>query len=156
MKPDMPAQALLDAIDADTMLGQVQGWAAINTGTANLAGLAQMADVLADAFSTLPGEIELVEPATVTAISAEGHEFEKPHGRHMVLRVRPEAERRFVLTGQTAPDGTEAGRRNTVIVFVLERRAEGWVCVAAQNTDVVPGAETQLSSGGKLAPQDYR
>jgi glutamate carboxypeptidase len=99
MKPDMPAQALLDAIDADTMLGQVQDWAAINTGTANIAGLAQMADVLAGAFSTLPGEIELVEPATVTAISAEGHEFEKPHGRHMVLRVRPEAERRFVLTG---------------------------------------------------------
>lgn len=99
MKPDMPAQALLDAIDADTMLGQVQDWAAINTGTANLAGLAQMAGVLADAFSTLPGEIELVEPATVTAISAEGHEFEKPHGRHMVLRVRPVAERRFVLTG---------------------------------------------------------
>ena len=99
MKPDMPAQALLDAIDADTMLGQVQDWAAINTGTANIAGLAKMAGVLADAFSTLPGEIELVEPATVTAISAEGHEFEKPHGRHMVLRVRPEAERRFVLTG---------------------------------------------------------
>ena len=99
MKPDMPAQALLDAIDADTMLGQVQDWAAINTGTANIAGLAKMAGVLADAFSTLPGEIELVEPATVTAISAEGHEFEKPHGRHMVLRVRPAAERRFVLTG---------------------------------------------------------
>jgi len=99
MKPDMPAQALLDAIDADTMLGQVQAWAAINTGTANIAGLAKMASVLSDAFSTLPGEIELVEPATVTAISAEGHEFEKPHGRHMVLRVRPAAERRFVLTG---------------------------------------------------------
>ena len=99
MKPDMPAQALLDAIDADTMLGQVQAWAAINTGTANITGLAQMADVLADAFSTLPGEMDLVEPATVTAISAEGHEFEKPHGRHMVLRVRPAAERRFVLTG---------------------------------------------------------
>lgn len=99
MKPDMPAQALLDAIDADTMLGQVQDWAAINTGTANIAGLAKMAGVLADAFSTLPGQIELVEPATVTAISAEGQEFEKPHGRHMVLRVRPAAERRLVLTG---------------------------------------------------------
>lgn len=99
MKPDMLAQALLDRIDVDTMLGQVQDWAAINTGTANLDGLDKMAGVLADAFSTLPGEIELVEPATVTAISAEGQEFEKPHGRHMVLRVRPEAERRFVLTG---------------------------------------------------------
>ncbi len=99
MKPDSAPQALLDAIDADAMLHEVQEWAAINTGTANIAGLDTMAGILADAFSALPGEVELVEPATVTAISGEGHEFEKPHGRHMVLRVRPEAERRFVLTG---------------------------------------------------------
>ncbi|QZD92263.1 hydrolase [Qipengyuania xiapuensis] len=99
MKPDMPSQALLDAVDADTMLAEVQEWAAINTGTANIDGLKTMAGVLADAFSALPGEVELVDPATVTAISAEGREFEKPHGQHMVLRVRPEAERRFVLTG---------------------------------------------------------
>ncbi|QZD94918.1 hydrolase [Qipengyuania gelatinilytica] len=99
MKPDTPAQALLDAIDADTMLREVQDWAAINTGTANIDGLKTMASVLADEFSALPGDVELVDPATVTAISAEGREFEKPHGQHMVLRVRPEAERRFVLTG---------------------------------------------------------
>ena len=99
MKPDTNAQALLDAIDADTMLREVQDWAAINTGTANIDGLTKMAGVLADAFSALPGEVELVDPATVTAISAEGREYEKPHGQHMVLRVRPEAERRFVLTG---------------------------------------------------------
>ncbi len=99
MKPDTAPQALLDTVDADTMLREVQDWAAINTGTANIDGLDRMAGVLADAFSTLPGEVELVEPATVTAISNEGQEFEKPHGKHMVLRVRPEAERRFVLTG---------------------------------------------------------
>ena len=99
MKPDSAHQALLDAIDADTMLREVQDWAAINTGTANIEGLAKMAGLLADAFSALPGDVELVDPAKVTAISAEGREFEKPHGQHMVLRVRPEAERRFVLTG---------------------------------------------------------
>lgn len=99
MKPDAAPQAFLDAVDADTMLREVQDWAAINTGTGNLDGLATMAGKLADAFSQIPGEVELVEPATVTAISAEGREFEKPHGRHLVLRVRPEAERRFVLTG---------------------------------------------------------
>ncbi|MBX7540121.1 hydrolase [Qipengyuania sphaerica] len=99
MKPDSAPQALLDAVDADTMLREVQDWAAINTGTANIEGLNKMAGVLADAFSVLPGDVELVDPATVTAISAEGREFEKPHGQHMVLRVRPEAERRFVLTG---------------------------------------------------------
>lgn len=99
MKPDTTPQALLDAIDADTMLREVQAWSAVNTGTANIEGLEKMAGVLADAFAILPGDIELVEPATVTAISAEGREYEKPHGKHMVLRVRPEAERRFVLTG---------------------------------------------------------
>ncbi len=99
MKPDAAPQAFLDAVDADTMLREVQDWAAVNTGTGNLDGLATMAGKLADAFSELPGEVGLVEPAIVTAISAEGREFEKPHGRHMVLRVRPKAERRLVLTG---------------------------------------------------------
>ncbi len=99
MKPDTAPQAFLDVIDADTMLREVQDWSAINTGTANIEGLEKMAGVLADAFSALPGDVELVEPATVTAISAEGREYEKPHGEHIVLRVRPEAERRFVLTG---------------------------------------------------------
>ncbi|WP_324826859.1 hydrolase [Qipengyuania zhejiangensis] len=99
MKPDKTPAALLDMVDADTMLRDVQDWAAINTGTANIDGLDRMAGVLADAFSVLPGDVELVEPAPVTAIAADGREFEKPHGRHMVLRVRPQAERRFVLTG---------------------------------------------------------
>ena len=99
MKPDTAPQAFLDVIDADTMLREVQDWSAINTGTANIEGLEKMAGVLADAFSALPGDVELVEPATVTAISAEGRKYEKPHGKHIVLRVRPEAERRFVLTG---------------------------------------------------------
>ncbi len=35
MKPDTAPQALLDAIDGDTMLREVQDWAAINTGTGN-------------------------------------------------------------------------------------------------------------------------
>lgn len=99
MKPDIAPQAFLDVIDADTMLREVQDWSAINTGTGNIEGLEKMAGVLADAFSTLPGDVEQVQPATVTAISAEGREYEKPHGKHIVLRVRPEAERRFVLTG---------------------------------------------------------
>ena len=91
--------ALLERIDAPAMLEQVQAWSAINTGTANLDGLAKQAAALVEAFSALPGEIELVEPAPVTAIDANGHEFAKPHGRHMVLRVRPKANRRILLTG---------------------------------------------------------
>ena len=86
-------------IDAAQMLRQTCDWAAINSGTGNLLGLARVADSLADAFSALPGAIELVEPAPVTAIDAAGNEVEREHGRHLVLRVRPQAGRRLLLTG---------------------------------------------------------
>ncbi|WP_324076196.1 MAG: hydrolase [Erythrobacter sp.] len=86
-------------IDSGAMLAQVQAWSAINTGTANLAGLAQLAAALAEAFSALPGAVELVDPAPVTAIAADGSAFAKPHGQHLVVRVRPQANRRILLTG---------------------------------------------------------
>jgi glutamate carboxypeptidase len=85
--------------DAATMLAQVETWSAINTGTANLAGLARQAAVLAEAFGALPGTVELVDPAPVTAVAADGSAFEKPHGQHLVVRVRPQANRRILLTG---------------------------------------------------------
>lgn len=91
--------AIVERIDGDAMLRQTCDWAAINSGTANLSGLKAVAGALADAFSALPGEVELVEPAPVTAIDSVGNEIDKPHGRHFVLRVRPEAERRLLLTG---------------------------------------------------------
>lgn len=99
MTPDRQTAAVLDRIDAPRMLREVEAWAALNTGTGNLAGLAEMAARLADAFSALPGDVALVEPAPVTAIDAAGGEVDKPHGAHMVLQVRPEAERRLLLTG---------------------------------------------------------
>jgi len=91
--------AVIEQIDQSAMLAQVQEWGAINTGTGNLAGLAQQAGLLANAFSALPGEIEMVDAAPVTAVNAAGEEFEKPHGEHMVLRVRPGAARRLLFTG---------------------------------------------------------
>lgn len=91
--------ALLAAVDAAPMLGQVQAWSAVNTGTANLAGLAEQAALLADAFATLPGDISLEQPAPVSAITSAGAEATVEYGKHLVLRVRPKAERRFLLTG---------------------------------------------------------
>ena len=85
--------------DRAAMLAQVQAWSAVNTGTANLAGLAEQAAMLAEAFAVLPGTVELVDPAPVTAIAADGSAFEKPHGQHLVVRVRPQANRRILLTG---------------------------------------------------------
>ncbi len=63
---------------------------------------------------------------------------------------------RFLLTGQKRPDGGAAGRRSTILCFVMQRVGTVWRCVTAQNTDIVPGAETQLAGGGGLKPQDYR
>jgi len=62
---------------------------------------------------------------------------------------------RFTLSGQTAPDGTLSGDRQTVMSFVLARRDAGWIAVAAQNTDVVPGAETHVNAETFRAA-DYR
>lgn len=90
---------LTDPIDAAVMLAHVEQWCAINTGTANLVGLSKQAQIFADIFAALPGEVELVDPAPVTAIGSDGSEYEKPHGQHMVLRVRPRANQRILLTG---------------------------------------------------------
>lgn len=90
---------LFERIDAAAMLVQTQRWAAINSGTANLAGLSAVAGELADAFSVLPGTVTLENPAPVTAVAPDGRVEEKLHGQHMVLRVRPDAPRRFLLTG---------------------------------------------------------
>ncbi|WP_425092782.1 YybH family protein [Tropicimonas sp. S265A] len=63
---------------------------------------------------------------------------------------------RMRLSGQRAPDGSEAAARTTILSFVLQQGPDGWACVSAQNTDVLPGAETYLASDTGLAPQDYR
>lgn len=91
--------ALLEQVDASPMLEQVQTWSAINTGTGNLAGLAELAARLADAFAALPGQVRLEEPAPVSAITPGGDEAPVAYGKHLVLSVRPRAERRFLLTG---------------------------------------------------------
>jgi glutamate carboxypeptidase len=99
MKLTDPERKLIEPVDGPAMLAQTERWCAINTGTGNLEGLARQTNELADAFAALPGEIELREPATVSAVDAAGNDTPLAHGRHLVLRVRPGAERRFLLTG---------------------------------------------------------
>ncbi|QQN73096.1 hydrolase [Croceicoccus sp. YJ47] len=91
--------ALLDTIDASAMLDRTLAWSRINTGTANLDGLAHQADLLAEAFSQLPGDVTMIAPDPVIAIAPDGREEEVQRGRHMVLSVRPDAARRVLLTG---------------------------------------------------------
>jgi glutamate carboxypeptidase len=81
------------------MLAQVQDWAAINSGTRNIAGVTAVAEKLADAFATLPGDIALVDPAPVQNVGADGTVLDLSHGRHFHLTVRPEATVQMLFTG---------------------------------------------------------
>ncbi len=90
---------IVEPIAQQPMLERTLEWAAINSGTGNLAGLAEVATLLAHAFAALPGEVELVEPDPVERVAADGALVQIAHGRHLVLRVRPEAQRRVLLTG---------------------------------------------------------
>ncbi len=89
----------LNQFDAAAMLAQVEEWCAINTGTGHIEGLSRQAQLLAEAFRALPGEVELVDPAPVIAIASDGTEFTKPNGQHLIVRVRPGANRRVLFTG---------------------------------------------------------
>ncbi len=84
---------------AEPMLDQVQAWAAINSGTTNLAGLSAMAGLLADAFSVLPGTLLMREPDQVEAIGPDGVSVQVAHGRNLHLTVRPDAPLQLLFTG---------------------------------------------------------
>jgi glutamate carboxypeptidase len=90
---------VLERCAGEPMLDQVQEWAAINSGSANLAGLARMAEVLAEAFSVLPGELALLDPASVEAVAADGTVQPLAHGRNLHLKVRPDAPVQLLFTG---------------------------------------------------------
>lgn len=94
-----PESLLIESIDQSAMLTQVETWSLINSGTGNLAGLSQMAAVLADALSALPGEVSLRPAHAVEAVAADGSIEAGQFGDHLVLSVRPQAERRLLLTG---------------------------------------------------------
>lgn len=53
---------------------------------------------------------------------------------------------RWHLVGQVAPDGSQAGAREGIFTFVLEKLADGWLAVAAHNTDIVPGVQTHINT----------
>lgn len=81
------------------MLAQVEAWAAVNSGSRNLAGLAHMAALLTAAFAPLGGKITLHEPMGVTAIDARGDPQPLAHGRNFHLVQRPHAPVQVLLTG---------------------------------------------------------
>ena len=92
-------QAAVERAQAEPMLDQVLSWSAVNSGSRNIPSLAAMAGLLGDAFSALPGEMELLEPARVEAVDPSGKTIELLHGRNLRLTVRPDAPIQLLLTG---------------------------------------------------------
>ncbi len=74
----------------------------------------------------------------------------RPLGPKMCL-----VHQRFILTGQRLPDGREADRRTTILLFVLQKADDGWQAIAAQNTDIIPGAETMAADAKGHKPARY-
>ncbi|MDV3456296.1 hydrolase [Sphingomonas sp. HF-S4] len=92
-------QAAIEHVAGAPMLARTQAWVAINSGTRNLTGLAQVAQELANAFSVLPGHLALVDPAPAESVTPDGRVESIAHGRHLHLAVRPEAPIQMLLTG---------------------------------------------------------
>lgn len=91
--------ALVERAADAPMRAQVEQWAAVNSGTTNLVGLAHVAGLLADAFAALPGALNFVDPAVEAWVAPDGRVDAVERGRHLVVSVRPDAARRVLLTG---------------------------------------------------------
>ncbi|MEJ6594408.1 hydrolase [Parasphingorhabdus sp.] len=96
---NIPEFALLEQVQQDALLERTKNWARINSGTTNLDGLRTVVGMLADAFSILPGDTNLVNPEPVEAVRADGTVDQVQRGQHLTVSVRPEAQVRILLTG---------------------------------------------------------
>lgn len=92
-------RSAIERAQAAPMLERTLAWAEINSGTRNLTGLATMAGALADAFSVLPGRLDLVAPEPVETVTPGGTVAPIDHGRHLLLTVRPDAPVQLLFTG---------------------------------------------------------
>lgn len=81
------------------MLDRTLAWASVNSGTANLAGLATMAATLAAAAAALPGEVVLLPSDPVEIVTADGAVTTAARGDNLHLRVRADAPVQLLLTG---------------------------------------------------------
>ena len=92
-------QGVVERAVATPMLAQVLSWAAVNSGSRNLAGLETVAAMIADAFAALPGTLTMVAPAAVEAVDSGGQRRPLAHGQNLHLTVRPDAPVQLLLTG---------------------------------------------------------
>lgn len=63
---------------------------------------------------------------------------------------------RMRLRGQSSKGDENPQSRFNIFTFVTHQTDFGWSCCAAQNTDIVPGKETNMIVDGYLNAVDYR
>ncbi len=78
---------------------RTRAWAAVNSGSRNLDGLATVGAMIGEALGVLPGALAWVQPTPVEAVDSAGKRFALPHGRHLRLTVRAEATTQLLFTG---------------------------------------------------------
>lgn len=64
---------------------------------------------------------------------------------------------RWKMSGQLAPDGSIAGDRTGIFLFVAHLTPQGWKCSAAQNTDILDHMETIVTDPqGRAGGANYQ
>lgn len=154
------------------MVETVIAWGSINTGSRNLAGLANMRDILVERLSPLGGTVDVRAPDPVIGFDAHGVEVEMAHGHNIHVRKRPDAHRRILLTGhidtvfaadhpfQTCHmiernilNGPGVADMKGGIAILIEALAalEAAGAIETLGWDIVINADEEVSSAGSLS-----
>ena len=94
-----PVLSHLECLDGEqaAMVSRVEQLCNINSGSTNLEGLAHVADELAAAYADLNGELQRVDSLPRQQVLDSGRVVSEPLGQSLVIRKRPEADRRVLL-----------------------------------------------------------
>ncbi len=94
-------QPYLDFITSqhEHMMQLTHDWSSINTGSYNVGGINEFADVLADNFLWLHGEQERIKLKPMQSVDEKGNLTEVPLGDSLRIRKRPDAPLQIFLGG---------------------------------------------------------
>ncbi|WP_158545192.1 hydrolase [Bremerella cremea] len=98
LEPDTKSILSWLAKQQDQMVTQLADWAAINTGTANLAGLRQLAELVEAEFTSITDHIDYLAVDPQTEVSSRGEVTERLLAGVLVGRRREKATRQAVLS----------------------------------------------------------
>lgn len=95
------ARQALEALEeaAPKAVERTLAWSAQNSGSYELEGLARMRSLLCDAFSALPGPLEILPLPPTQRVRADGALEQRDLGAALRITVRPEAPLQLALTG---------------------------------------------------------